>query len=219
MKRDYNDIQTYYRDRAPVYDQIYSYPERQQDYRFLENFIPGQMQGLDVLEVAAGTGYWTQFIVEKAKSVLATDITIEALDQINTRPLKTQVSTKVLDAFNLYDLPLKFTAAFAGLWISHVPKQKLNDFLVSLHYCLTPGARIIFLDNSAVQCKALPITDIDKWGNTYQNRELEDNSVYRVLKNFPSKQELFNATIEFGVGQEYIELEHFWVLTYTSRLK
>ena len=55
-------MKTYYRERAPVYDRVYTYPERQKDLRFLEDYIAKQFTGLDVLEIAAGTGYWTQFI-------------------------------------------------------------------------------------------------------------------------------------------------------------
>jgi len=38
-------MKTYYRNRAPVYDRVYAYPERQQDLRFLEQYVAAQMEG------------------------------------------------------------------------------------------------------------------------------------------------------------------------------
>lgn len=58
-------MKAYYQERAPVYDRVYSYPERQGDLRFLEEYILQQFSELRVLEIAAGTGYWTQFLSKK----------------------------------------------------------------------------------------------------------------------------------------------------------
>ena len=55
-------MRSYYKERAPVYDRVYKYPERQTDLRFLESYRPRQFSGLKMIEIAAGTGYWTQFI-------------------------------------------------------------------------------------------------------------------------------------------------------------
>ena len=71
MQQYDSEMREYYKERAPVYDRVYSYPERQDDLRFLENRISAELNGLDVLEVAAGTGYWTQFIHKTASSVIA----------------------------------------------------------------------------------------------------------------------------------------------------
>ena len=64
-------MQGYYRERAPVYDRVYAYPERQADLRWLEREIPALLSGRRVLQVAAGTGYWTQFSSADAQSLSA----------------------------------------------------------------------------------------------------------------------------------------------------
>ncbi len=68
-----DEMSNYYKERAPVYDLVYGYPERQADLRFLEAHLQEMFDGCGVLEIAAGTGYWTQFISRTAKSILATD--------------------------------------------------------------------------------------------------------------------------------------------------
>lgn len=216
MNRNESEMKSYYRQRAPEYDAVYAYPERQADLRFLENYIPKQFSGLDVLEVAAGTGYWTQFIAAEAKSILATDMTMESLGQIEKRSLSQPVPTKIVDAYSLADIDQVFDGAFAGLWISHVPQQRLIEFLESLHQNLNPGATVLFIDNSMAQCKRLPLSYTDEDGNTYQDRELGDGSVFRVLKNFPTETELREAAYDFGSNPKFTSLENFWVFQYTS---
>ena len=46
-------MRAYYRERAPVYDRVYAYPERQDDLRWLEAAIPAALADRDVLEIAA----------------------------------------------------------------------------------------------------------------------------------------------------------------------
>jgi ubiquinone/menaquinone biosynthesis C-methylase UbiE len=209
-------MKDYYKERAPVYDRVYHYPERQNDLRFLEGLVTRQFAGLNVLEIAAGTGYWTQFISRKANTVLATDANHQVLKLLGLRKLPSCVATEVVDAFELDDISQMFNGAFAGLWLSHVPKQDLRLFISRLHRLLLPGARVTFIDNSTVQCRRLPIIDKDTFGNTYQNRFLDSGRTYKILKNFPSHEELLELVDTIAVEQEYIELDNFWMFTYRT---
>lgn len=209
-------MQAYYRERAPVYDRVYAYPERQDDLRWLETYIPQQFHGLDVIEIAAGTGYWTQFIAPVARSMLATDATAEPLQQVKQREQCAGVPTEVIDAYSLGFEQQRFSAAFAGLWFSHVPKQRYAEFLAGVQRVLQPGATVLLIDNSIAQCQRLPLSYTDVDGNTFQERELDDGSVYPVLKNFPTRDELCAAIEPYGREVHYRALEHFWLFQYES---
>lgn len=210
-------MKRYYKERAPVYDRVYHYPERQADLRFLESYIPKQFSGLKVIEIAAGTGYWTQFISNAASSILATDVAKETLEQLKKRKLGRSVHTKVADAYSLDGIANDFSGAFAGLWLSHVPKQRRVEFLSSLHKHLITGATVLFIDNSTVQCNRLPISYTDRLGNTYQDRTLDSGGTYRVLKNFPTEPELLAVTERIALNPKYMELENFWLFQYTAK--
>ena len=209
-------MKRYYRERAPVYDRVYMYPERQKDLRYLERNIPNPFAGRDVLEVAAGTGYWTRFISRKANSILATDVTVEALAQIRERGLTNNVSTRVIDAYSLDELSGSYSGAFAGLWFSHVPVERRREWLVSLHHRLDPGAIVVFLDNSTTQCERTPLSYTDDRGNTYQDRVTDSGEQYRVMKNFPTEKELLQTTSGLGRHHRFQALEHFWTLQYVA---
>jgi len=207
-------MQAYYAARAPYYDAVYLQPERRTDIAYLSAHLPLRLAGRRVLEVACGTGYWTQFIAPAATSMIASDATPEPLEFARLRPNTTNVSFVQADAYALPATLGEFDAAFAGLWFSHVPVGARQAFLNSLHSRLSVGARVVLLDNSEVQCKHLPIAERDLEGNTYQLRELRDGTRHRILKNFPSQTEL-RSLVECIAGEiTFQQLENFWLLEY-----
>ena len=132
------------------------------------------------------------------------------------RPRVGHVCFRIEDAYHLSEDLGCFEGAFAGLWLSHVPKERLSAFFKNLHEHLNSGAPVLLIDNSKIQCRTLPITEKDKHGNTYQNRVLDDGTRYRVLKNFPSNNELCRAIEGFGTHASFQELEHFWIFKYEA---
>ena len=60
------EMRAYYAARAPYYDAVYLKPERAKDIAFLFDYLPAVFAGRSVLEVACGTGYWTQHIAGTA---------------------------------------------------------------------------------------------------------------------------------------------------------
>ena len=207
-------MKDYYRDRAPYYDRVYDYPERADDIAFLKSTIPPRFSNIDVLEVAAGTGFWTQFISTTARNIVATDVVQEPLQELSKRDLPDTVQTRIVDAYHLASLEQKFGGAFIGLWLSHVPIERMELFFRSLHSVLRPGASVVLIDNTKAQCQTYPITRTDKIGNTYQDRVLDDGSVHEVLKNFPGKDQLMGSVAREAIHPEYVQLEHFWLFEY-----
>lgn len=215
--RSDKEMKDYYAERAPVYDRVYSYPERQDDLRYLEAFVPEQFVGKDVLEIAAGTGYWTNFISRGAKSITATDATQEALVQIQHRDTRCPIEVKVADAYTLENVVRNYDGAFAGLWFSHIPVERREEWFAVLHRHLNPGANVLILDNSEAQCERLPITHTDAKGNTFQTRQTDAQESYDVLKNFPTEKELLSLTKEIGGNHKHEQLDHFWLFQYDAK--
>jgi hypothetical protein len=81
---------------------------------------------------------------------------------------------------------------------------------------LTPGARVVLLDNFFVAGKSHPITERDADGNTYQSRRLEDGSTHRVLKNFPDEDELLRLVSGLGSAPDFRRFGYYWVLEYRA---
>jgi len=210
---------SYYARRADEYELIFRKPERQNDLRALRTFVSETFAGRHVLEIACGTGYWTQILAGSAASVTATDVNDEVLEIAQAKPrVRETVRFRREDAYALPSFPERFTAGFAGFWWSHVPKARLRPFLTGLHQALAPGATMVFLDNAYVRGSSTPLSRRDADGNTYQRRTLHDGSAHEVLKNFPTEEELRQALDGLAVNVRVGFLPHFWVVTYVPRI-
>lgn len=208
-------LRHYYAQRASEYDRIYQKPERQADLRQLEAWLPARFTGRHVLEIAAGTGYWSQFIAPACASLTLTDGNLEPLEIARNRVLGRAVFLQA-DAYALSPDLGSFDAAFAGFWISHVPIERRREFMVNLHARLRPDAVVIFMDNRYVEGSSTPIAETDAAGNTYQVRPLDDGSSHRVLKNFPDEAQMQALVEDFGEAGTWRETDYFWTFEYRT---
>jgi demethylmenaquinone methyltransferase/2-methoxy-6-polyprenyl-1,4-benzoquinol methylase len=211
MPSESPDLIEYYRRRAGEYEAFYAKPERQADLLLLKKKLAELLKHARVLEVACGTGYWTTVIASAAESVTATDAAEEPMNIARAKPYpKANVAFVEADAYALPQSLGRFNAAFAGFWWSHVPRERLKEFLASLHARLEPGASVILLDNLYVEGNSTPIVEADANGNTYQLRQLGDGSRFRVMKNYPTKDELRGLL----PGAHYRALQYHWLAQY-----
>jgi SAM-dependent methyltransferase len=205
----------YYTRRAGEYERIYAKPERQEDLATLRALLKQWLAGHQVLEVACGTGYWTQMISESAASVLATDLNEETLEIARRKAYpKRNVEFQLADAWSLPNLSGNFTAGFAAFWWSHVPKQTIHVFVEALHRELSAGALVVFVDNNFVEGSSTPVARRDEAGNTFQKRRLDDGAEFEVLKNFPEEAELRGSVAGFADNIAVMELKYYWCLSY-----
>ncbi len=202
----------YYAARAAEYDDVYRKPERREDIVSLGSILRTLLGGHSVLEVACGTGFWTERIAATASRIHATDANNSVLE-IASAKLRCQPNVTLAcdDAFVLSTANGIFSAAFAGFWWSHMRKgEQLSQFLDSLHARLQPGALVVFADNRYVEDSSLPITREDADGNTYQNRRLKDGAEHEVLKNFPLEAECRKLLQGRGVTLDFRSLKYYW---------
>lgn len=204
----------YYAARAPEYDRVYAKPERQSDLRAIEAWLPTVFEGSRLVEVACGTGYWSRFLAPVVHEMVGIDASVETLSIARQRVTAAHATFVVGDAYQLPATPGRFSAAFAGFWFSHIPLERMAAFLDGLHGTLTPGARVVFLDNRYVAGSSTAIADTDACGNTYQLRRLQDGSTHRVLKNFPSEQALRSAVEGVARRVRLHAWQHYWALEY-----
>jgi len=212
------DLVEYYRRRAGEYEAIYARPERQADLARLRQIVPDRLRARRVLEIACGTGYWTEIMARTAASIVATDVAEEPLRLAREKSFpQGRVQCRIADAYALQSGLGTFNAAFAGFWWSHVARARIGEFLGSLHARLEAGARVLLLDNRYVEGSSTPFCGRDADGNTYQLRRLADGSETRLLKNFPSEAELRGSLSPHAAAFSYQALEYYWLVEY--RLK
>lgn len=204
----------YYARRAAEYERIYAKPERQADLGALRARIATLFAGKRVLELACGTGYWTEVIAGTAAQLTAVDLNDEVLAIARTKKDAGKVEFVRASAYEIPDFGRAHDALFAGFWWSHVPLEKLDDFLEHARLAIAPGGMLAFLDNRYVEGSSTPVSRRDARGNGYQTRKLEDGSSHEVLKNFPAEGELIQRAARHGWGAHVDLLAHYWLLTW-----
>jgi SAM-dependent methyltransferase len=221
LRHIYESTKAYYGARSiHTNDQIYRQPERQAELARLRRALPSVFKQRQVLELASGTGYWTQCIAAKAASIEATDINENLLAVAASQDYgRCHVTTRVVDALTLDNVEQgAFDAAFAGCWWSHLLREDLAPFLERLVARLLPGSPVAFVDN-------LPSTNgthnnswsnrTDDNGNTIQLRRL-DGTEYAIVKNSPIRQEL-SLLLRYGESVRFIKGKFYWVLAFRTR--
>jgi protein-L-isoaspartate O-methyltransferase len=202
-----------YAPHVPEHDRMYERPECQADLRRLREMLTELLAGRRVLEIACGTGYWTQHVAEVAQSVLALDVNEDLLKLAMAR-LRHFSNTAVLldDAFTLSTIADTFDAGFAAFWWNHVPRQQLPAFLDTFHAKLHPGALVTFVDSRADVSHIASRTD--DAGNTYQRHHLADGAEHEVICNFPTREELEQTLRPRSRMLTIHEFPRYWCATY-----
>lgn len=203
--------ESYYQARAAEYDRVYDKPERQADLGWLRGWLARTLAGRRVLEIAAGTGYWTAVYADRAASVLATDVNPAPLEVARARRAwPATVRFAEADAFCLADVGDRFDAVLAGFFWSHVRLADLDRFLAGAAGRLRDGGTAVFVDNRYVEGSSHPVSRADADGNTYQQRALADGTSWEVLKNFPSGADLRARLAPVFGSVQVTELTYYW---------
>jgi SAM-dependent methyltransferase len=208
----------YYAQRALEYEKIYNKSERQEDLIKLKEVLSKLFGGKEVLEVACGTGYWTQFIAKSAKSILATDINSELLEIAQQKDYGScQVQFTKSDAYFLDNISCQYTGGFHGFWWSHISIQQIDSFLRTFHSKLLPDAIIVIIDNIYIEGNSTPISRNDVNGNTYQLRKLRDGTQHEILKNYPSLSQINDRLQPFAYNIKSKQMEYYWYIEYKNK--
>jgi ubiquinone/menaquinone biosynthesis C-methylase UbiE len=216
-----DDVARYYSALAPGYDHTAGYtdPVAEKLRQSIKTRYQQAFKDHDVLEVACGTGYWTQVVAVTARSVLAVDVNPSMIELARKRLSGIKnVRCEVADAYSLEGVPQGFSAAFAVWWWSHIPLSRIPEFLSALHRKLIPGAFVLFVDQLPTAYPA-PDRSRDRNGNLVEQRTLDDGRSFTVVKNFPTEQELRKALREIAEDVCYRQYpdEHSWNLSYSVK--
>jgi SAM-dependent methyltransferase len=132
----------YYRARAPEYDETFRGSHDPALVTALDAFAPRGR----VLELAAGTGAWTEALVRHPiESLHALDAAPEMLEYHARRITDPRVTREVADVF-VWEPSGQYDVVTFGFWLSHVPPARSGDFWGRVRRALAPGGRVFFVD-------------------------------------------------------------------------
>lgn len=164
----------------------------------------------DVLELAAGTGIFTEQLAAAGCNVHAVDAAPRMLEVNRARTGGTPAVTyEAADLFH-WRPRRRYDTVFFGFWLSHVPDDRFASFWSTVADCLAPGGRAVLVDSR-------PHPDA---GDTTRVR-IEDRQArgqdFRVVKKYWTPDTLSSALTEIGWAADVTASAHDLILRATTR--
>jgi len=175
----------YYRRRADEYD-VTAYGDVAVARARIARLVAEMQPTGKVLEIACGTGLWTEALAGLADTVTAIDAAPEVIDIARARVRSAKVTFEVADVFS-WTTSARFDVVFFSAWLSHVPMSRLEQFWQMLRRLLVVGGRVLFIDEHVdVREKESYVAGRDE----IVERRLRDGETFRIIKNFVDPQRL-----------------------------
>jgi len=186
--------QEYYNARSADWESWitrYMGPVQQQ----VEEVLDGCPLGGDVLDLACGTGYWTEKLARRARTVTALDGSAPMLEQVGEHGLA-NVHTVQADLFS-WNPPTQWDAVFFAHWLAHVPEDHFDGFWSTVDGALLPGGHVVVVDVAPEEARieeevfeqdSVPLT----------RRRLKDGRRFDVVKKYWEPDELIDRLKPLG---------------------
>ena len=142
----------------------------------------------EVLELACGTGLWTEQLARYADHITAVDASPEVLKLNRDRLRDERVRFVRADMFG-WRPDVAYDVVFFGFWLSHVPPERFEEFWGLVGSTLKPGGRVFFVDSLRAE------TPAEKNRRSAPEdhmtlRKLNDGREFRIAKVFHDPEEL-----------------------------
>jgi demethylmenaquinone methyltransferase/2-methoxy-6-polyprenyl-1,4-benzoquinol methylase len=193
----------YYRARAASYERdLYTWDGAAQTLTAVVARVPA---GGTLLELACGTGVWTERLLSRASAVTAVDAAPEMIAIARERAGAAEFV--VADLFE-WSPQRRYDTVFFGFWLSHVPADRFVAFWQCVRSALADGGRVVFVDEHVIG------QDKETWlGADVALRTLPDGSEHRIVKTYIDPESLQRRLAELGWRAEIEPLAAgAWVL-------
>lgn len=192
----------YYRARAPEYDDWWQRTGRydrgpeatarwQAEVAQVEAELDRAALSGEVLELACGTGWWTERLARTAHHLTCIDASPETLEVNRARLTNAGLPWPAYGIANLFEWApsAQFDVVFFSFWLSHVPNHRFDSFWSKVAAALRPGGRAYLIDSlpdmtSTAHDHRMPD------GEGLQERRLNDGRTFRIVKLFRQPDEL-----------------------------
>jgi demethylmenaquinone methyltransferase/2-methoxy-6-polyprenyl-1,4-benzoquinol methylase len=222
-----DEMKTYYRERAAEYDEWFYrrgrydrgaqsnalwFAEVDEVVKTLDDF---HMAG-DLLELAPGTGIWTERLLKSASSITAVDASSEMVAVNRARVNSERVEYVLADLF-AWQPPRAFDGVFFGFWLSHVPLERLDAFLDMLAAALRPGGKLFFVDGRREPTSTAANHQLPDEGEQLMIRKLNDGRAFEIVKNFYDPAALAERFARHGLAVTVRETATFFLYGYGQK--
>ena len=164
--------------------------------------------GLDVLELACGTGHWSEMLAEHAASLTCVDASGDMLRVHADRIAAPNVHRIEADVFS-WEPDRRYELAFFGFWLSHVPDERMGDFWALVERALVSDGVAAFVDTGPREREhTRPLAGLPA---PAELRTLQDGREFRIVKVRRHPVELAHLLGRHGWHAEVVEVKPFFL--------
>jgi demethylmenaquinone methyltransferase/2-methoxy-6-polyprenyl-1,4-benzoquinol methylase len=211
----------YYRARAGEYDEWFlrqgRFDRGDQLNQLWFSEVAKVRQALDqfkptgaVLELACGTGLWTQQLATFAEHITAVDASAEVIELNRQRLQNDKVTYLQADLF-AWEPANQYDVIFFSFWLSHVPPERFEQFWDLVRIALKPDGKFFLVDSRYDPTSTAINHSLGEAENIVRVRKLNDGSSFQVFKIFYKADELAKKIGTFGWQTRIIETENYFI--------
>lgn len=204
--------QRYYSARAPEYDQWWLRRGRYdlgpegnrawfREVAQVRDVFEAAPLGGEVLELAGGTGIWTEMLAARATQLTVLDGAEEMLainaERLSRAGLRDKVRYRQTDLFT-WSPTRQYDTVFFGFWLSHVPVSLLDGFLQKVAAALRVGGRLAIVDSRADD-ESRRKQGTERLDHEHERREINDGRIFRIVKRYEAPTQLEQRLTACGI--------------------
>lgn len=164
-----------------------------------------------ILELACGTGIWTQELLKIGNKITALDASSEMI-AINRKKLN---DTKVVnyDQVDLFSWqPSKqYDLVFFSFWLSHVPPTQVDDFLAKVYRAVRPSGKVFIIDSCFDATSTAKDHFFENENEIYQRRKLNNEQEYQIFKIYYQPNILLDKLTQVGFQASVKQTNNYFI--------
>lgn len=164
----------------------------------------------ETLELAAGTGIWTTELLRFSRRVTALDGSSEMIRIHRDKLQCDRVVNQQIDLFH-WQPTRRFDFVAAFFWLSHVPTDRLIDFLGRVKRALRPSGVFFFGDSRLARSSRAKDHEAPEVDISTSQRRLDDGREYRIVKVFHEPVELTRMFTAAGLRVDLRETAEYFL--------
>ena len=162
-----------------------------------------------ILELAGGTGRFSQELLTTASELTIVDASPEMLELNRSRLRSSKVQYVEADIFD-WTPTTRYDTVFFSFWLSHVPGTRFEIFWDLVRSSLAPAGRVFFIDSLRVQSSTA--TDHTLPDDTdVMTRKLNDGREFDIFKVYYEPADLEQRLTDLGWQPRICAAEQYFL--------
>lgn len=170
----------------------------------------------DILELACGTGLWTEQLAPYAARLTAVDGSAAMLEYNRARVQSAKIAYVEADLF-AWQPDHRFDVVFFGFWLSHVPPERFASFWQLVQSALRPDGRVFFVDSLYTETSTALDHRLRGPEATTITRRLNDGQSFQIVKVFYQPAALAAQLADLGWQIAVQTTPHYFLYGFGER--